>query len=660
MTRIKNVLLMMSLISILLLLVSCKSAENNTSRKDASNFTKEAQVKVKESLDFSNKKDFDNANRGYIAPLLNDGIVKDDKDKVIFDGSAYHFVKDKEAPDSVNPSLWRKAQLNAITGLFEVSEGIYQVRGQDISNLTIIEAPEGLIIIDPLVSKEAAKNAMDTYFSKRKKREIKAVIYTHSHIDHYGGVRGIISEEDAKSKKVQVIAPLGFLEEAVKENVLAGTIMYKRSYYSYGIALPVDEKGNVGNGLGPAPSAGTKTLIAPNVIIKDATKKMNIAGLEFEFMLAPDSEAPSEMHFYIPSKKALCTAENCVQTLHNFYTLRGAQNRNVLSWVGHLNRTLDLWAKDAEVLFAPHNVPIWGNEEIVKYIEVYRDGIKYIHDKTLSLINQGYKFNDVGNMVNLPESLDKIWALRGYYGSISHNARAVYNFYIGYFDGNPANLDPYGTIEEANRYIESFGRDKLYNEAKKAYDKGDYRWASVLLKYILNNNPKDIDARLLQADAFEQMGYMSESATWRGFYLTGAAELRNFDETHYKVSSLFNSDTLSAMTVEMMLDHLATRLDYGKLPKDEIVFNFDFGNNDILTVSLKNSVLNYRVNDTRKPQSTIKVNRDNAVKLLYGGITLDEAIKNKIASVDGDKNILPNLLSIITPYDVNFPIVLAK
>ncbi len=656
----KKIFFIMPLFLMLLLLYGCKTGgEGNINRKDASIHTKEAQEKVIQSLNFNDNKDFEDANKGFVAPLINDGVVKLDDGTIIFNSSAYSIPKDTEkAPDTVNPSLWRKARLNAISGLFKVSDGIYQVRGQDISNLTIIEAPKGLILVDPLVSKETAKNAIDTYFKHRGERSIEAIIFTHSHIDHYGGVKGILSDKNV-SKNVEIYAPIGFLEEAVSENILAGSIMYKRSLYSYGLALEIDEKGNVGNGLGSAPSMGTKTLAEPTDIIKGEETR-NIAGLEFKFMLAPDSEAPAEMHFYIPSKKALCTAENCVQTLHNFYTLRGAKNRDVLKWVGYLNKTLDLWAKDAEVLFAPHNVPIWGNAEIIKHIETYRDGLKYIHDKTLSLINQGYKFNDVGNMVKLPENLDKNWALRGYYGSISHNARAVYNFYIGYFDGNPANLDPYGTVEEAKRYVSTFGRDKLFNEAKKSFDKGDYRWASILLKYILNDNPDDIGARLLQADSFEQMGYMAESGTWRGFYLTGAAELRNFKETEYEITSLFNSDTLNAMTVELMLDHLSTRLNYDKLPKEEIVFKFVFGDNDYLTVSLKNNVLNYRVNDTRLPQATITVSKKNAVKLLYGGITLDEAIKNNIAKVDGDKNLLPNFLTLITPYDINFPIVLSK
>ena len=660
MKQIKTLFSVIVFFSILLFLFGCKTVEEGSvHRKDASIYTKAAHANVIQSLDFSDTKDFENANRGFVAPLLNDGVVKLDDGTVVFNGAAYSFSKDREeAPDTVNPSLWRKSRLNALSGLFKVSDGIYQVRGQDISNLTVIEAPEGLIIVDPLVSVETAKNAMDTYFKHRGERSIAAIIFTHNHIDHYGGVKGILSNKNI-SKDIEIYAPVGFLEEAVNENILAGPIMYKRSLYAYGLSLKVDEKGSVGNGLGPSPSSGTKTLAEPTDVIKGEETR-NIAGLTFQFMLAPDSEAPAEMHFYIPSKKALCTAENCVQTLHNFYTLRGAKNRDVLKWVGYLNKTLDLWAKDAEILFAPHNVPIWGNAEIVEHIETYRDGLRYIHDKTLSLINQGYKFNDVGNMVKLPESLDTVWSLRGYYGSISHNARAVYNFYIGYFDGNPANLDPYSTVEEARRYVSTFGRDTLFNEAKKSFDKGDYRWASILLKYILNDNPNDRSARLLQADSFEQMGYMAESATWRGFYLTGAAELRNFEERSYTAAALFNSDTLRAMTVEMMLDHLATRLDYEKLPKEEIVFKFDFGSGDTVTVSLKNSVLNYRVNDARIPQSTIRINRKDAVKVLYGGMTLDEAIKNNSAKVDGDKNVLPHFLTFITPYDMSFPIVLSK
>lgn len=641
--------------------VSFYVAAKEKSEKTASSYTKEIHRKVLDELPFSDRRDFENAKKGFIAPLNHAGIVKTAHNQIVFHAPSYHFKEDAPAPETVNPSLWRKAQLNGISGLFKVTDRIYQIRGQDISNLTVIEGNSGLIIIDPLVSKETAVNALETYLAHRPKRPVKAVIHTHSHIDHYGGVKGIVSVDDVQSGKVRIIAPEGFLEESVRENVLAGLIMRKRGIYSYGLSLPVGPTGNVGNGLGPSPSRGSGSLLAPTDIITGSTGKMVIDGLEFEFMLAPDSEAPAEMHFFIPELKALCTAENCVHTLHNFYTLRGAQNRDSQKWVSHLNKTLDLWGAKAEVLFAPHNIPVWGNAEIVRHIENYRDTMRFIHDCTVNLMNKGYKFNDIGNLVKLPESLARNWSARDYYGSVSHNARAVYNFYIGFFDGNPANLNPYSAVDEGRRYVAAFGRDKIFEAAQTAFQKGDYRWSAELLKHLINANPADKAARLLQADAFEQLGYQTECATWRGFYLVGAQELRNFSKKDaYPTHELFSSDVLDAMTVEMMLDHLASRLDYTRATGKNISVKFVFGNSgDELVLTLKNNVLNYRKKNSSPVDSIVCGDRVTVLQLLYGGVKLENAVKRgKITVFGKNPDALNQILAVVEPYRDNFSVIL--
>ncbi len=425
--------------------------------KAATQYTQQVNQNYAKSLPFSDRQDFDDAQRGFIAPLLDEGILRDANGKVYYRADDYKFDINAAAPETVNPSLWRQSQINGISGLFKVTDKMYQVRGQDISNITFVEGEKGIIVIDPLVTPPAAKAALDLYFQHRPQKPIVAVIYTHSHTDHYGGVKGIISEADVKSGKVQVIAPAGFMDEAISENVLAGNIMSRRALYSYGLLLPHNAQGNVGNGLGVTLATGDPSIIAPTKTIVRTGEKMIIDGLEFDFLMTPGSEAPAEMHFYIPALKALCTAENATHTLHNFYTLRGAKTRDTSKWTEYLNETLDMWGNDAEVLFMPHTWPVWGNKHINDYIGKYRDTIKYIHDQTLHLANQGYTMNEIGDMIKLPPALANNWASRGYYGSVSHNARAVYNFYLGYYDGNPANLHPYGQVEMGKRYVQALG-----------------------------------------------------------------------------------------------------------------------------------------------------------------------------------------------------------
>ncbi len=620
--------------------------------KDASTFTKSVNQQYQQSLPFNNRQDFEDAQRGFIAPLLDEGKLRTPDGKVYYRALDYQFDINAPAPDTINPSLWRQAQVNGISGLFKVTDRMYQVRSQDISNITFIEGDTGIIVIDPLVTPNSAKASLDLYFKHRPQKPIVAVIYTHSHADHYGGVKGIVSEADVKAGKVQIIAPEGFMEEAISENVLAGNIMSRRALYSYGLLLPHNAQGNIGNGLGVTLATGDPSIIAPTHSVTKTGEKLTIDGLDFEFLMAPGSEAPSEMHLYIPALKALCTAENSTHTLHNFYTLRGAKTRDTAKWTDYLNETLDKWGSQAEVLFMPHTWPVWGNQHINDYIGKYRDTIKYIHDQTLHLANQGYTMNEIGNMIHLPETLDKNWASRGYYGSVSHNARAVYNFYLGYYDGNPANLNPYGQVDMGKRYVKALGGSAhAINLAREAYNEGDYRWASELLKQVIAADPGDQVAKNLQADTFEQLGYQAESATWRGFYLTGAKELRE-GVKKFEHASTASSDTIKGMTVEMLLDYLAVRLDSEKAAGKNISLNFNFSNNDNMNLSLENSVLNYRKTLQPKVDASFYMSRSDLHDVLVGQAKMADLVKAKRVKIIGNANKLNEIISCMDKFEL--------
>lgn len=620
--------------------------------KDATQYTQKINQQYAQSLPFSDRQDFDDAQRGFIAPLLNNGELKNAEGKIIYRAEDYKFDLNAPAPETVNPSFWRQSQLNGISGLFKVTDRMYQVRSQDISNITFIEGDTGIIVIDPLVTAPAAKNALDLYFQHRPQKPIVAVIYTHSHTDHYGGVKGLVSEEDVKAGKVQIIAPAGFMEEAISENVLAGNIMNRRVFYSYGLLLPHNAKGDIGNGLGVTIAAGGPTIIAPTISITKTGEQRIIDGLEFDFLMAPGSEAPAEMHFYIPALKALCTAENATHTLHNFYTLRGAKTRDVSKWAKYLNETLDMWGNQAEVLFMPHTWPVWGNQHINNYIGKYRDTIKYIHDQTLHLANQGYTMNEIGDAVKLPPALANNWASRGYYGSVSHNARAVYNFYLGYFDGNPANLHPYGQVEMGKHYVKALGGSAhAINLAKEAYSQGDYRWAAELLKQVIAASPGDQVAKNLQADTFEQLGYQAESATWRGFYLTGAKELR--EGVHKFAHGSSNSpDTIRGMTVEMLFDYMAVRLDSAKAEGKNISLNFNLENGDNLNLTLNDNVLNYRKTLQPQADAAFYMSRTDLHDVLIGQAKMADLIKAKKVNVIGNATKLGEILSCLDQFEL--------
>lgn len=647
--------------AIVLLATICGTADLGFSqdiRKDATEATKAANAKLLDELPFSDKSDFENARKGLIAPLPIE-VIKGEAGNLIWNPAQYGFIgADEKAPDTVNPSLWRQSQLINLSGLFEVAEGIYQVRNLDLSNMTIIEGAEGITVVDPLVSKETAKVGMDLYYKHRGQKPVKAVIYTHSHVDHYGGVRGVVSEDDVKSGNAKIFAPEGFLEAAVAENVMAGNAMSRRASYMYGNLLKPDAKGQVGAGLGTTTSAGTVTLIPPTNIISETGHKETIDGLTYEFLMAPGSEAPAEMLWFIEEKKAIAAAEDCTHTLHNTYSLRGAKIREPLPWSKYLNQALVMWGDKAEVMFAQHHWPTFGNAEVKKLLKSQRDLYRYINDETLRLVNQGYTMREIAEQFELPDSLANVWANRGYYGSVYHDVAATYVLYLGWFDGNPATLHELPPTEASEKYVDFMGgADAVLKKAKEAYDKGDYRWVAQVVNHVVFADPENKDAKNLQADALEQLGYQAESGPWRNFYLSGAKELRE-GVAELPTPNTASADTVRAMTIEMFFDYLAVRLNGPKSADMQATFNFDFGDDGKYFVELENGVLNHTANHAGDDvDATLTLSRETLNRIILGEEKLPAAITAGDVKIEGDSQKFEQFVNVLDKFEFWFNIV---
>jgi len=609
-------------------------------------------------LPFSDTDDFKRAQRGFIAH--GDTEVKDAKGHVVWNSNKFAFLQDlkKKAPATINPSLWRQMLLVNLTGLFKVDEHIYQVRNFDLSNITFIEGKSGVIVMDPLVSAETAKAALQLYYKYRPKKPVVAIIYSHSHVDHFGGVRGIVDEADVKAGKVKIYAPLGFVKNAIAENVMAGNAMSRRASYMYGNVLPIDEKGNVGAGLGSTTSSGTVTLIVPTNIISKDWEDHVIDGLHFEFQLTLNTEAPSEMHYYIREYKALCPAENVTHTMHNLYSLRGAKVRDSKAWSKHIDNMLVKWGDEAQVLFSPHHWPTWGNDKIKKFLAKQRDTYKFLHDQTLRLANHGYTIDEVGDMVKMPEVLDQTWASHGYYGSISHNARAVYNFYLGYFDGNPSHLHKLPPTAGSKKYVEYMGGAKnIIKMAKKDYAKGEYRWVAEALDHVVFADPDNQEAKSLLADTLEQLGYAAESGPWRNFYLSGARELREGVKPA-PTPNTASPDVVRNMPIEMILDYMAVRLNPEKAAGKKLKINFNFTDvNELYTVFLENSTLNNREGNADDADSTIITTRATLDDIMLGKLTVEKGLQSGAIKVEGTKGKFKELQGMLDDFEFWFNIV---
>jgi alkyl sulfatase BDS1-like metallo-beta-lactamase superfamily hydrolase len=604
-------------------------------------------------LPFHDTTDFDNADRGFIA-ALSPCVVKAADGRVVWDNDAYAFLNGP-APASVHPSLWRQSTLAAKQGLYEVVPGIYQVRGLDLSNITFVEGDTGIIVIDPLVSTEVAAAALELYRTHRgDDRRVVAVIYTHSHVDHFGGVLGVTSQAEVDAGVVAVLAPEGFTAHAVQENVYAGPAMTRRATYMYGTLLARGPQGQVGCGLGQAPSTGEVALIVPTIDIETTGETHTIDGVEIEFQMAPGTEAPAEMHFYFPRFRALCMAENATHNLHNLLTLRGALVRDPHAWSGYLTEAIDTFADRADVVFASHHWPTWGQENIVKFLSLQRDLYAYLHDQTLRLLNQGYTGVEIAEMFQMPTALEQAWHTHGYYGSVSHNVKAVYQRYMGWFDGNPGRLWPHPPEALAPRYVAALGGiDRVVELARAAFDSGDFRWAATLLDHAIFTDSEHAGARELYADTLEQMGYGAENATWRNFFVSGATELR--DGNFGTAASATSPTLLSQLTPEQIFDSLAIRVNGPRSWNLDLAFDITFTDVDAnYRVTLRNGVLVYRKIAPELASATLTVRLASKMRLLsaaFGDFT------SPGLELSGDETALQSLLGVLDAPDPSFNII---
>ena len=544
-------------------------------------------------------------------------------------------------------------------GLFKVVDRIYQVRGHDLSVMSIIEGNTGYIVIDPLVSTECAAASMQLVFDHLGEKPVVAVIYTHSHVDHWGGVKGVVDEADVRAGKVRVIAPAGFTAAAVSENIMAGNAMSRRASYMYGNLLPKGERGQVDGGLGKTTSTGRVTLIVPTISIEKTPTPLEIDGVKMVFQLAPDTEAPAEMHFHFPQLEALCIAENCTHTLHNLYTLRGAEVRDAKSWAHYIDEAIELFADQTDVVFASHHWPTWGHDRCLEFLERQRDMYKYLHDQVLRLANHGYTMLEVAEMVELPAELARAWYNRGYYGSVSHNAKAIYQKYLGWFDGNPANLHPLPPEEASARYLEFMGgAEALLERARAAFERGEYRWVAQVVNHLVFAEPDNRQARELQADALEQLGYQAESAPWRNFFLTGAKELRE-GVIQSETPSGVSEDVISAMSIEMLFDYMAVRLNGPKAAGHAMSIGFvltDTSERYLLT--LENGVLNHTTGRwDQTPDAVLSLTRGALDQILFKESTVQDKLSSGALEIEGNVEKPTELFELLDDFDRWFNIV---
>ncbi|MEU9021510.1 alkyl sulfatase dimerization domain-containing protein [Actinomadura sp. NPDC048394] len=600
-----------------------------------------------EKLAFGDRTDFDNADRGLVASL-SPAVVKDAHGKVVWDNDAFAFL-DGPCPETANPSLWRQSQLCAKQGLFEVADGIYQIRGLDLSNMTLVEGDRGVIVIDPLVSVETAAAALALYRQHRGERPVTGLVYTHSHVDHFGGAEGVI--EPGNPDGIPILAPAGFLEHAVSENVYAGIAMGRRGVYHTGVMLEKSPEGMIGTGLGQTASSGRISLVPPTTDITRTGQEEVIDGVRIVFQMTPGTEAPAEMNFLFPDRRALCLAENATHNQHNILTLRGALVRDARVWARYLDEAIGLFADRADVAFASHHWPTWGREDIVAFLSQQRDMYAYLHDQTLRLLNQGFTGTEIAEMTEVPPALANAWHARGYYGSMSHNVKAIYQRYMGWFDGNPAHLWEHPPVENAKRYVECMGgASKVMAMARDYAAHGDLRFAATLLNHVVFADADNADAKSALADVYQRLGQGAENGTWRNFYLTGAKELR---EGIQPVPTSISGGMAAGLSVEQVFDSLAIRVNGPKTWNEHLTIDWEFTDSgDRYRMSLSNGALMHR-RISEGPQGadlTLSLTKPMLLALVSGqdaaGIT-----------ATGDGAALRRLLGAIDAPEPNFAIV---
>ena len=545
------------------------------------------------ALPFADTSDFDDASRGFLGTLEHARIASA-QGRVVWSLEPYGFLSDAKAPETVDPSLWRQSRLNMNHGLFEVVPGVYQVRGLDIANMTLIEGDTGMIVVDTLTSIEGARAAMELYFQHRGKRPVAAVIFTHTHTDHWGGARGVLDDEALAKGSVPIIAPNLFMEHAVSENIIAGPAMLRRAQYQFGPFLAKGPRGQVDCGLGKSMAAGLVALLRPTDLIMATGDRRSIDGIEFEFQMAPNSEAPAEMHFFIPRYKLLNLAENCTHNFHNLLPFRGADVRDALAWSKYLGEALQMWSGKADAMCGQHHWPVWGADRVDTMIRQQRDLYKFAHDQTIRLMNHGLTATEIAETIRLPASLDGAWHARGYYGHIRHNVKAIYQKYLGWYDANPVNLDPLPPVEAGRKYVEYMGgADAILARALKDFAKGEFRFVAQAVSHLVFADPDNQAARALLADAFEQLGYAAESATWRNAYLFGAQELRQ-GMPKAPPRPPMPRETLAALRTEQLWDVLGVRLNGPNAEGKHISLNWAFTDTgETFVLTLENCALTY-------------------------------------------------------------------
>ena len=629
--------------------------------EEATAITAEKNAEWYEKLDFSDRREFANAERGWL-DNAEGRIIDGDDNRSAWDLQSYGDLN-RDAPDTVNPSLWRNTQLNAKAGLFEVCDGIYQVRGFDMANTTFIRTDHGWIVFDVLMCKENMKAAKELMENRFGPLDIKAVLYSHSHVDHFGGVEGIITREQVAdatlslkkqlaSGKTPVLAPAGFLKHAISENVYAGIAMARRAQFQYGTVLDKGEKGALSVGIGMGQSTGTVSLIAPTYEIGEDVPKLTIDGLEIEFQLTPGTEAPAEMNAYFPKYRALWMAENCTGTLHNLYTLRGAEVRDANDWAKYIIEADQRFCDKTDVVFQSHNWPHWG-EEIHDYLLNTAAIYKFIHDQTLHYMNQGYTSTEVAAMLTLPEKLEKVWYTRPYYGTLAHNAKAVYQKYLGWYDANPVNLNPLPPSDTAKKLVEYLGStDAVLRKARKDFEKGDYQWVAQITKELVFADPSNQKARNLCADALEQLGYQAESGAWRNAYLMGAAELRKGNLSGLARTANGLGSAMKEMTVDMLLDYISILTDANAAQNDDVTLNLIVTDvNEKFYVTRKNGILlSYSGENRPDAQATVTCKRLQLLALMQG----QQAGQ---VQVSGDVTALKRLLAYASKFEKTFNVI---
>ncbi len=631
----------------------------------ATEATQSANAEVYQLLDFADEREKEFATRGLIA-APESLVITDDSGTVIFSQQAYDFVRDQEAPASANPSLWRNTQLNAYYGLFEVTDGIYQVRGYDLSNMTFVRTEHGWIVMDCLSSTETAKAALELFESQMGEANIVAVILSHTHMDHYGGIEGVISAEDAAdptlplaeqiaSGKTAIIVPEGFEKAVMEENVFVGTAMKRRSSYQYGTLLRKGETGSLSVGIGQTSVIGSVGYIPPTLEIKE-DGELEIDGVRAVFQLTPGTESPAEMNTYFPDYKALWMAENCTGTLHNLYTLRGAEVRDANSWARYITKVQTLFGDEAEVVFQSHNWPHWGNDVIREYMTNTAAIYKFIHDQTVLYINQGYTETEIADMIQLPEELEKVWYTRQYYGTLKHNAKAVYQKYMGWYDANPVHLDEMTPTDYAKKLVEYLGdTDKVLEMAQADYDAGEYQWVAQLTNALVYADPENTKARLLCADALEQLGYQAESGAWRNAYLVGAFELRNGLKFYPQSIPLGFGSTAQNMDAQTMLDYMGIMMETEKLADKSFTVNLVLSDAENYLLRIQNGVLLYYEGEQAE-DADITIHTKRLGILAIANRNTD-GMSRLIESVEGDAALYDALCKSMTQFTLYFNVI---